>query len=190
MSDETSKCHELRKSMNYDEFFKGDGVDIGCGTDPISKDGWDGITSVAPYDQAQGDGNTMDNVEDKTYDFAFSSHCLEHMHDPEVALSNWLRVVKSGGYVVFCVPHEIFYEKCQWPSRFNTDHKTSWMLEWKSNLPKSVYVPEFLENFCKKYGAEVVVCRTTLENFDFRKFQQDQTRGDAICQIDVVLRKD
>lgn len=186
MSDETRKCTQMRKEKGYDKFFQGKGIDIGCGTDIIDKSTWGGITEVQPYDVQHGDANTCDNLEDNTYDFVYSSHCLEHMHDPKIALTNWIRVTKSGGYIVFCIPHEVYYEKYNWPSRFNSDHKTSWAMEFKSNLPKSVFVPEFLASFD---NVKVVLAETNLRNFDFNKFSQDQTRNDAICQIDVVLRK-
>lgn len=185
MSDETKKSTNIRKEKGYDLYFNGRGIDIGCGSDILDKSVWTAIEDIQPYDLQHGDANKCDNLEDETYDFVYSSHCLEHMHDPKIALGNWLRITKSGGYVIFAVPHEIFYEKCNWPSRFNPDHKTSWALEFKSNMPKSVFVPDFLKSF----DADVILCETNLINFDFNRFGEDQTRGKAICQIDVVLRK-
>jgi SAM-dependent methyltransferase len=46
------------------------------------------------------------------------------MSDPELALRNWLRVVKPGGYLILYVPHRELYEKRKMlPSRWNIDHK-------------------------------------------------------------------
>lgn len=187
MASETQKSYGYRKERAWDDFFRGDGIDIGCGADPLKPEDWDGCKSVRPYDMKDGDANTCDNIQDETYDFVYSSHCLEHMHDPEVALRNWIRITKRGGHIAFAVPHEIFYEKYNWPSRFNTDHKTSWSLEFKSNLPKSIYVPEFLVGFSDV--AKVILAKTVLRDFDFTRFNEDQTRGNAVCQIDVVLQK-
>ncbi len=187
----TSVLTNYRKSNNYDKYFVGNGVDIGCGPDPLSKDVWTNIERVVPYDFAQGDANTCSNLRDDSFDFVYSSHCLEHMHDPYVAFENWLRICKSGGYIIVALPHEIFYEKCQWPSRYNGDHKTSWTLEWKSNLPKTIHTPDFLDYFSSKM--ELVFVKTILDNFNFNEFHVDQTGvnswGDTICQIEFVGMK-
>jgi ubiquinone/menaquinone biosynthesis C-methylase UbiE len=187
MGKETQKLYNYRKDNGYDEYFFGKGVDIGCGPDLLSKDVFTNITDVAPYDFAQGDANTCSNVKDETYDFVYSSHCLEHMFDPYAAFENWLRICKPGGYMIHAVPHELFYEKCQWPSRNNTDHKSSWTFEWKSSLPKTVHVPDFLEHFSDKM--ETIFAGTILLNFNFNKFYKDQTRGAAICQIEMIGKK-
>jgi predicted SAM-dependent methyltransferase len=187
MGKETQKLYDYRKDNGYDEYFFGKGVDIGCGPDLLSKDVFTNITDVAPYDVAQGDANTCSNVKDETYDFVYSSHCLEHMFDPYVTLGHWLRICKPNGYMVHCVPHEIFYEKCNWPSVHNADHKTSWTLEWKSNVPKSIHTPDFLDHFSEEM--EIVSVETILQNFDFNRLLDDQTRGRAICQIEFIGRK-
>lgn len=43
---------------------------------------------------------------DETFDFVISSHVVEHFYDPIHAIKEWLRVVKSGGYVYMIVPHK------------------------------------------------------------------------------------
>ena len=37
----------------------------------------------------------------------YSSHCLEHMHDPVDALARWWRLVMSSGFLIIVVPDEI-----------------------------------------------------------------------------------
>ena len=156
----TTVLTRYRKENQYDKYFVGKGVDIGCGPDPLSNDIWTGIESVTPYDSANGDANTCDNLEDESFDFVYSSHCLEHMYDPYVTFKNWLRICKSGGHIIVALPHEIFYEKCEWPSTRNGEHKTSWTLEWKSNLPKTVHTPDFLDHFSPQM--ELVFVKTIL----------------------------
>lgn len=43
---------------------------------------------------------------DNTVDFVISSHVIEHFYDPIKAVEEWLRVVKSGGYVYIIAPHK------------------------------------------------------------------------------------
>lgn len=183
---ETSKMNALRKQRGYDTFFKGIGVDIGCGFDMLDDRVFTNIKLVVPYDVQHGDANTCPNLYDNYFDFVYSSHCLEHMIDPRTALANWIRICKPGGHVVVAVPHEVYYEKNLWPSFYNTDHKWSFRMEPTTRLPNSIQLPEFLYEF---ENAEVIYCDLILENFDFKQFWVDQTRDAAICQIEFILRK-
>ena len=183
---ETRKMNQIRKDKGYDQYFSGKGIDIGCGRDILDDGIFTNITSISPYDMPHGDANYCANVADCTFDFVYSSHCLEHMVDPEAAMKNWLRICKSGGYVVVAVPHEIYYEKLIWPSHYNPDHKCSFRLEKSTNMPKSIYLQEFL---AKIPDVELISCELYLVNFDFTKFWEDQTLGNAICQIEFVLQK-
>jgi hypothetical protein len=70
----------------------------------------------------------MADVADATYDFVHSSHCLEHLHDPAEALSNWFRILRPGGHLIGLVPDEDLYEQGIWPSTFNGDHKWSFTI--------------------------------------------------------------
>lgn len=47
-------------------------------------------------------------VENDCYDFCFSSHALEHIANPLKAVSEWLRVIKKGGYIILIVPEKSF----------------------------------------------------------------------------------
>lgn len=51
---------------------------------------------------AQGDALPLAS---ESQDFVISSHVLEHFTDPIGALSEWYRVLRSGGYVFMIVPH-------------------------------------------------------------------------------------
>jgi glycosyltransferase involved in cell wall biosynthesis len=69
------------------------------------------------------DGHTLPFA-DGSQDAVFSSHCLEHVDDCRVALRDWFRVLKSGGYLVLAVPHKYLYERRSTPpSRWNLDHR-------------------------------------------------------------------
>lgn len=42
-------------------------------------------------------------------DFVYSSHLLEHMHNPLEALKEWWRIIKHGGHLVLYLPHADLY---------------------------------------------------------------------------------
>jgi ubiquinone/menaquinone biosynthesis C-methylase UbiE len=192
--DEMKKSTQRRLKDNrfLEEFFVGAGIDIGCGHDLISKVIFTGISKVDGYDFVLGhkDAQTLPEIEDETYDFATSSHCLEHMRDPFEALTNWLRVIKSGGYLVVTIPDWVMYEHRQWPSKFNHDHKWAWTA--KQDLSRDgdhvIYVPDFLKKF--ENQVEIKVVHTITDNYNYAlPSNVDQTLGAPECAIEFVLRK-
>lgn len=137
---ETSKAHKRRLAEGfYDKYLVGKGIDIGCGDDPITND-------CTKWDLEQGDAQYLKDLGDNQFDWVYSSHCLEHMQDPQVALKNWWRVLKAGGYLIVTVPDEDLYEQRVWPPRFNGDHKTSWTIKKKlSWCPYSKNLKDLIE---------------------------------------------
>jgi SAM-dependent methyltransferase len=106
-------------------YFVGDGIDIGGGPDPLRQyvELFPLMKSCRTWDMQDGDAQYMSGVSDESFDFVHSSHCLEHMCDPEEALSNWLRILRPGGHLVCLIPDEDLYEQGVWPSTYNPDHK-------------------------------------------------------------------
>ncbi len=100
---------------------RGKGIDIGCGADPVTPD-------ARRFDLEHGDANKISQHVKEQFDFVFSSHCLEHMHDAQDALREWFQLVKPGGYLFFIVPDEDLYEQGVFPSRFNSDHKATFTI--------------------------------------------------------------
>jgi len=184
---ETSKLNAYRLSKGYENFFKGDGVDIGCGDDALSNIVFPSISSVKPYDLKDGDAQICASLSDNSFDFVYSSHCLEHLISPREGLSNWIRICKPQGHIIFAIPHEIYYEKGLWPSRCNGDHKWSFRMEPSTLLPKSINVYDLLTSFSDQIS--VISVDLLLHNFDFTKFYRDQTLGNGVCQIEVVIQK-
>lgn len=99
-------------------------LDIGAGNDPVTPD-------AVPFDQEHGDANRITAFAPASFDCVYSSHCLEHMHDPRASLHNWWSLVKPGGVLFVIVPDEDLYEQGSWPSRHNNDHKHSFTLAKK-----------------------------------------------------------
>ena len=52
------------------------------------------------------DAVDISNVDNEIYDFVFSSHSLEHIANPLKALSEWLRIIKTNGYIIIIVPEK------------------------------------------------------------------------------------
>lgn len=183
----------LADSRFATRYFRGCGIDIGGSPDSLAayKELFPLIQNVFVYDQPYGDGQVLDNVPDATFDFLYSSHCLEHLRDPREALTNWIRVVKPGGHLVVGVPDEDLYEQGVWPSRFNSDHKISFTIaKPQSWSPVSVNVLDLVG------GLRDSVDILSLARIDhgYREASLprtiDQTRTPlAECAIEFVLKK-
>jgi ubiquinone/menaquinone biosynthesis C-methylase UbiE len=103
----------------------GDGIDIGAGKDSLGlcQEFCPLMRSCRNWDLGHGNAQEMATVKDGSYDFVHSSHCLEHMRNPQIAINNWIRILKSGGHLTCLVPDEDLYEQGVHPSIFNNDHK-------------------------------------------------------------------
>lgn len=191
--DETSKStirrlHDVRYVNTY---FRGNGIDIGAGSDCLGKykQQFPLITDVRSWDLQDGDAQYMKSVDDDTYDFVHSSHCLEHLIDPIVSFRNWIRICKPGGYIITCVPDEDLYEQGVFPSTFNLDHKTSWTISKdKSWSPSSFNVFDLLGHF----RTEIEILKVELINgsYIYDAVRYDQTfEGISECAIEFIIRK-
>jgi ubiquinone/menaquinone biosynthesis C-methylase UbiE len=192
MTRETSKAVE-RRSVDKrfaEKYIVGEVIDIGAGADGIGahKNQFPKITNVKDWDLPDGDAMLMANASDNTYDCVHSSHCLEHMVDPVLALENWIRIAKPGGYIVVLVPEEDLYEQGFWPSRYNGDHKHTWTIAKNDSWsPVSINVVNFLYQFLNH--VEIIKIELIDHNFDYSKPQEDQTLGISESAIEFVLRK-
>lgn len=150
-------------------YFVGDGIDVGAGPDGLGRyyGMFPGMRQVRGWDLGDGDAQYLASAADASYDFLHSSHCLEHLMDPHESLKHWLRVVKPGGYLVVTVPDEDLYERGEFPSRFNPDHKWTFTLHKQpasSWSHRSVNVLDLLRAFTD--ATEVEQVRQIREFFD------------------------
>ena len=182
------RAHDSRFATRY---FVGCGLDVGGGRDSLAlyTELFPLITKVVLYDTPQGDAQKLDNVDDRSFDFLFSSHCLEHVRDPAEALGNWIRVVKPGGHLVISVPDEDLYEQGVWPSTFNTDHKLTFTLSKKTSWsPVSVNLFSLLSQFSDRVRPLSII--TTDHAFRYGLPRCDQTTTPlSECAIEFVLKK-
>jgi SAM-dependent methyltransferase len=182
------RLHDVRFATRY---FVGSGIDIGAGPDSLDshREFFPLISRVMDWDIEDGDAQMLDGLADDTFDFAHSSHCLEHMVDPHAAIANWVRVVKPGGHLVITVPDEDLYEQGLFPPVFNTDHKWTFSIyksrSWSSRLVNLFDLLSRLED-----RVEVVKLELLDQAFSYRAPLGDQTQGPiAESAIEIILRK-
>jgi len=188
---ETSKALK-RRMLSHQGFWKQVfggkvGYDLGCGDDPLPFEG------CKPFDITDGDAQELHkHVEPGSLDYIHASQLLEHVHDPRVALTNWLMCLKPGGYIVVTVPDFDLYEKKNWPSCFNPDHKTAWSL-WRKGFPEVplIHVPTLLSEF--ELQADVELCHLVDTNYSWDipdNIDQTFIHGHGVeCFIEFVLLK-
>ena len=157
MSYEASKTKRVWPAETL-ALLTGDGIDIGCGPDPI-------LPQVDRFDQEDGDANVITRYVSKRYDFVFASHALEHMHDPYAALGEWFALLKPGGHLIVLVPDEDLYEQGHFPSIFNPDHKATFTISKACSWsPRSVNVLQLV----RAVPAEVVSVTLQDHGYDRR----------------------
>jgi len=190
MSYETKKAEKRRKKsyLFAERVFVGRGIDIGCGKDVLSARAFKKITSVEPFDRSDGDAQSITLYKpEESYDFVYSSNCLEHMEDPEAALRSWFALVRDGGYLVFTVPDEDLYEQGVFPSRFNPDHKWTFTVhKRKSWSPRSINIIDLL---MRLDGCKIIKIEIIDTNYNYQIKNEDQTRRRAEAFIEVVVQK-
>jgi len=89
------------------------------------------------------DAVDLSSIQPQSYDFVFSSHCLEHIANPLKAVREWLRVLKNRGYLVLIVPEK---SKCFDHRRDYTQFQTL-LTQYEKNVGEDDLstLPEILE---------------------------------------------
>jgi SAM-dependent methyltransferase len=158
MASEASKTKKIWTDAER-ALLQGKGIDIGCGLDPI-------FPSVRRFDREDGDANVISRHVSEQFDFVFSSHCLEHMHEPRSALREWWKLVRPGGVLIFLVPDEDLYEQGVFPSRFNDDHKATFTISKRQSWsPVSHNIVDLAASLA---DAEIVSVQLHDMNYDRR----------------------
>jgi predicted SAM-dependent methyltransferase len=77
---------------------------------------WEGVISEgdtfifdnkkAPGTQYIAEASNLRCIEDSTYEFVLSSHCIEHLANPLKGFAEWIRVLKQDGVIALIVPHK------------------------------------------------------------------------------------
>ena len=175
---ETSKAHSRRVKEGFVEnYCKGEGLDIGFGSDLITND-------AKGYDFEHGNAQYLKGVKDNSYDFVYSSHTIEHLPDPAEGVKNWFRVVKPGGYLILYLPHRDLYEKKKTlPSRFNPDHRHFFLID-RYEEPDTVGVVPMIEKTLTDF--EIIYAKECSEG---HTITDPELHSNGEFSIEVVIRK-
>jgi len=194
--DEAKKTNNMRGQVFLKKYFSGKIIDIGAGEDLV-------CDGAEKFDQDDGDANHITRYRNmNTYDTVHSSHCLEHMYEPEKALLEWWKIIKPGGYLVLVVPDEDLYEQGYWPSHFNRDHKAtftisnkkSWspvsfnILELVSSLPNSEIISAEIQDKYYEYNLQTklplsqIVRKYPLWYRGFRRITKKLKMGNTLLE--------
>lgn len=104
-----------------EQFCKGTGLDVGAGKWPLG--------NATPVDLDRG-GDAM-GLPRGSYDYIFSSHCLEHLQNPVAALEHWKSRLRAGGTLFLYLPHP---DMEYWLPQRNRKHLHIWYPEQIAKL--------------------------------------------------------
>lgn len=187
---ETTKANKRRNKIDlFHKIFKGKGIDIGAGQDNLNKDNiFKDIKFCESFDIKDGDAQHINSYKpEKFYDFVYSSHCLEHMKYPFIAIRNWFSLVKYDGYMVIAVPDQDLYEQGHWPSIFSTDHK--WCMTMKNEKSKNLSSINVFDLLNSLDNCEIIKVELVDTNYDYSLKDVDQCFNDVECCIEIIVRK-
>jgi SAM-dependent methyltransferase len=124
------------------------------------------------------DGKTLP-FPDESQEYVFASHVLEHIVDYKQAIQEWMRVLRTSGHLVICVPHMFLYEK-KWdlPSRYNADHKRFY-------TPGSLLIE--VENSLKPNTYRIAHLRDNDDGYNYSIPPEKHCAG--ACEIELVIEK-
>jgi predicted SAM-dependent methyltransferase len=175
----------FREQSGDMKYFAGEGIDIGAGGETVRE-------GVRMWDIPDGDARYMASVADNTYDFVYSSHCLEHLTNIEESLTNWVRILKTGGYLFIVVPDWRLYEHRTWPGKFNGDHKFTFSLDEHVDRPDHYHIPSRLLPHLESLGVKIIETRLEDWKVDYAKLESDDwwdQSGVALTQIAIIGQK-
>lgn len=182
------RLHDSRFATRY---FVGDGIDIGAGPDALGRytDLFPLMRNCRAWDVKDGDAQCLETIEDGSLDFAHSSHCLEHLHNPYEAMHHWLRTLKPGGHLVVLIPDEDLYEQGVFPSTFNSDHKWTFTIHKRASWSgKSINVMSLLGEFSAIAQPVKIELLDSTFRYGMQRFDQTLTPIGE-CAIEFILRK-
>lgn len=171
----------------FSKIFVGKGLDVGAGPDLLP------IKNCQAFDKEHGDANNLSSYfKPNSFNYIHGSQVLEHMHNPEHCIADWMKLIKTGGHLIITIPDFDYYEKWNWPSKYNPDHKAAFSLYRHDfpNVPLFYHVPTLLKPY------NVKLCRLVLNNYvttlpdDMQHIDQTYHECDGIeCFIEFVLEK-
>ena len=161
----------------FDKYCRGKGLDIGYGGDLLTP-------NCRCWDWEHGDAQYLRGMENESFDFVYSSHTLEHMANPEIALRNWWRVLKPGGYLLLYLPHRDLYEKKRTlPSRWSEGHKHFFLID-RDEEPDTMGIIPLIERSLTSH--EIVYAKECREG---HTITDPEIHSDGEYSIEMVIEK-
>lgn len=184
---ETQKARARRERERFfEKYIHGKGIDIGCGSDPLTQD-------CMKWDLGEGDATFMKGVPTEAFDWVYSSHCLEDIANYKLGLINWWNLVKPGGYLILLLPHrDLFERRKTLPSAGNSWHKWFFLID-RNEDPVTVGVIPMINTLLQGYDIEYVKKCDDGYRCDFRykpEFKDGyQVIANGEFSIEAVIRK-
>jgi len=116
------------------------------------------------------DAIDIKSIQNDTYDFCFSSHCLEHIANPLKAIKEFLRITKKHGYLIIVVPEK---SECFDHNRNYTSFQTI-LNQYNKNVGEDDLstLPEILKN----HDLSMDISAGTFEQFTIRSLDNVNNR--------------
>lgn len=130
---EITKATFLRWSQNriYHQVFKGDGLHINPGDDPIKAKNFpcvDSVDRITLTPLTIEKDKLEEKLENKQYDFVFAGNIAGYEDEPLEVIKHYLKAVKPKGHLILTFPDEDLYEQGNFPSIFNPGHKKTFSI--------------------------------------------------------------
>jgi len=146
---ETTKIRDI--ALKY---CNGNGIDLGCGDEKICEEAI-GIDSGLDFLYGPNKDNRnlscvnirkeiydLKMFDDKSLDYVYTSHFLEHLPDPITMINDIERVLRPGGYFIVYLPDRLLY------TEKNLEHHYMWTAREFSNIiPGNFEIVEMIEKY-------------------------------------------
>jgi SAM-dependent methyltransferase len=157
------------------------GIDIGCYQDPLHPTfrRWD-------FFYKDTDATYLEGIEPESFYTVYSSHLLEHLKYPRVAIKRWYEVLKPTGHLIIMVPHRDLYEQRKvLPSYWNINHRYFWLPDIEEPPSVKSLQKEVLAAVPK---ADIVSLRVLDEGYEPNTGPENHPVGEF--SIEIIVRKD
>jgi SAM-dependent methyltransferase len=182
----------------YRSIIRGDVLEIGPGHEPLSRYDFPLATSFTCIDHRlqpetygatwiEGDATDTGKLGDRTFDTVYSSHCLEHVVNPTLALMQWWDVLRPGGHLIVIVPSWAHYERLIWPPHINSDHRAAWVLHIQG--ARLSWIRGLVNEVVALPDATLQRALTLDAGFDPQTREDQTASGTCECGLEVVARK-
>jgi SAM-dependent methyltransferase len=177
-----ARARRLREGF-FEKYIQGKGIDIGCGNDPLTE-------SCEKWDIGEGNATFMQGLPRNSYNWVYSSHCLEDLANYEEGLKNWWELVIPGGNLILFLPHrDLFERKRTLPSLGNSAHKWFFLIE-RDEPPSTIGLVPAITRLLTGYEIDYVKKCDEGYSFDFvPRGEGYQTYAHGEFSIEAVIKK-